>query len=235
MRSKIGVFLSLLLVCFVPTGLARAAGDWPQIEAPPRAHVQTVADDMKYSGVPMRIRKFTSETSVEGVMEFYRQRWSAGEKLKPVLNTVGEWKVIGRQSGDYYQTVQARPQGNGGSEGFIGVTTLPSHTVKPSVDTSFPRLPGTQVISDTDSSDDGRVAKTLILKNDLSVTSNVSYYQSTLPAQDWRQNTNFGNAQFNSSSHVLYFERRKESANIVINTDPRGGTMVVINIVTSSL
>jgi hypothetical protein len=235
MQSQIGAVLSLLLVCYVPAGVVRAASDWPQIEAPPRAHVQTVADDMKYSGVPMRIRKFTSETSVEGVMEFYRQRWSAGEKLKPVLNTVGEWKVIGRQSGEYYQTVQARPQGGGGSEGFIGVTTLPSKSARSSVDTLFPRLPGSQVISDIDSSDDGRVAKMLILKNELSVASNVSYYQSTLSAQDWRQNSNFGSEQRYSSSHVLYFERRKESASIVINPDPRGGTMVVINIVANSL
>ena len=233
MRSKFGVLLPLLL-SLVLTGPVQAAGGWPEVEIPPRTHVQTVADDMKYSGVPMRIRKFTSETSVENVLEFYRQHWTDG-KVKPVLNTVGGWQVIGKQSGDYYLTVQVKSLGNGGSEGLIGITTLPSQTTRPSVDTAFPRPPGTEVISDIDSSDDGRVAKTLILKNDISLSSNVSYYQATLPAQDWRQNSGFGASPHNNGSQALYFERRKESVNIVFSPDPRGGTMVVINIVTRSL
>lgn len=234
MRSLSVRVLALLLACLMPAGIVRAGG-WPEMEAPPRARVQAVAEDMKYNGVPMRIRKFTSDASAESVLAFYRQRWNEGAKLKPVLNTLGEWQIIGRQSGDYYQTVQVKPRESGGSEGLLGATKLPSLTERPNVDTNFPRMPGTQVISDVDSSDDGRVAKTLILKNDHSVTSNVSFYQSTMPTQDWRQNLGFGRNQNNHSSQALYFERRKESANVTINHDPKGGTMVVINIVTSSL
>lgn len=224
----------LLLICAMPVRFALAASDWPEIELPPQARGQSVADDMKYNGVPMRIRQFSSEAGVEGVLAFYRQRWSNDGKLKPVQNSLGEWKIIGRQSGDYYQTVQVKPRA-GGSEGFAGVTKLPSMTAPPSVDTQFPRMPETQVISDIDSNDHGKAAKTLILKNEHSVASNASYYQSILSTQDWKQNRAFGAAQNTSANHVLYFERRKEAANITISSIPQGGSIVVINIATSGL
>lgn len=224
--------LQALAILFSPS--ISFARDWPVIEPPPAARVQSVADDMKYNGVPMRIRQFSSERDVDSVLSFYRQRWGGEAKQKPVENSLGEWRIVGRQDGDYYLTVQVKRREQGGSEGFMGVSRLPSLTERPRVDLLFPRMPGSEVISDIDSNDSGKVAKTLILRNDHSVTSNASYYQSMMPGQDWKQNQSFGGPQANNT-HVLYFERRKESANIAIRPTPNGGTMVVINIVSSGL
>jgi len=208
--------------------------DWPAIEPPPGARVQSVAEEMKYNGVPMRIRQFTSEGTVDNVLWFYRQKWTEGGKRKIATNTVGGWQVLGKQDGDYYITVQVRPREPRGTEGYLGVSKLPSLTESPRVDMLFPRMPGSEVISDVDSFDNGKAAKTLILKNDHSITSNQSYYESMMPGQDWKQQKSL-RADQDINRRVLYFERRKEAASIVINPAPRGGTMVVINIVNTGL
>ena len=206
--------------------------DWPEVERPPKAHVQSVAETMKYNGIPMRIRQFSSELSVGAIVAFYRDRWSDNGKSRVVLNTLGDWQIVGRQVGDYYETVQVKARGQGGSEGFIGISKLFSLPQPPQVDMQFPRMPGSHVISDIDSNDAGKAAKTIIFKNDSSVASNTSYYQATMPAQEWKHHRGFGGPQSNGS-HVLYFERKKESASLVINPDPKGGTVVVVNIVAS--
>jgi len=208
------------------------AAEWPVVEPPPGAQVQTVADDMKYNGVPMRIRQFSTDGSVDNVLWYYRQKWTDGGKQKIADNSVAGWRVLGRQAGDYYVTVQVRQRQQGGAEGYIGVSPLPSLKESPRVDMLFPRMPGSEVISDVDSNDSGKIAKTLILRNDHSVQSNQSYYESMMPGQEWRQQKSL-RADQDMSRRVLYFERRKQSASIVINPAPNGGSMVVVNIVST--
>lgn len=204
---------------------------WPVIEPPPGASVEWVGDDMKLNGVPMQIRRFTSGMSVTEVMAFYRDRWK--ERLSPVENTVGEWRIIGRQSGDFYLTVQAKKSDSSGSEGFLGVSRLPAVATGggPVFDTRFPKMEGTEVVSDVDSNDKGKLGKTLILKNDYSVQSNASYYQSVLPTQGWKRNEGYGGIR--GDKYLLYFQRREEAASIVIAPHPDRGTAIVVNMVSN--
>lgn len=227
--------IKLLLVLLMSVTTTAAMADWPTIEPPPGARVETVAEDMHLNGVPMRIKRFTSDMSPRAVADFYQGRWTAVSKFKPVENDVQGWHVIGVQSGDYYLTVQTRSAAPRGSEGYLAVTTLPSLRERPVVDQKFPRLAGSQVLSDMDADDAGKISKTLVLKNNSSVVSNVSYYQSIMPSQDWKQNMSYGGPQHNGDAYAMYFERRKEAANIVVRKDPKGGTVVVINIVSTSI
>lgn len=220
--------IAALCVC-AWSGLALAS--WPVIEPPPGANVEWVGDDMKLNGVPMQIRRFTSSMTVAEIMAFYRVRWK--ERISPVENTVGEWSVIGRQSGDFYLTVQVKQSDRGGSEGLLGVSRLPAFASGsgPTFDARFPKMEGTEVVSDMDSNDKGKLGKTLILKNDYSVQSNASYYQSVLPAQGWKRNESYGGMR--GDKHLLYFQRREEAANIVIAPHPDRGTAIVINVVSN--
>lgn len=207
--------------------VAAPAATWPVIEAPPGAHVEWVAENMHVNGLPMRVRRFTTAMSVEQVMAFYLQRWRGTPP--PVENRVGDWRVIGRQAGDFYLTVQTRTAAGGETEGFLGVSKLPAAPDTPKLDTRFPRLDGTEVLSDVSSRDDGRLGKTLVLHNTYSVQSNASFYEGALPNQGWKRNAAFGGAE--RDRRVLYFQRRDESAALVIAPHPEGGTAIVVNIV----
>ena len=220
-------YAAALYVC-VLSGSAWAG--WPVIEPPPGASVEWVGDDMKLNGVPMQIRRFTSGMSVPEVMAFYRDRWK--ERISPVENTVGEWSIIGRQSGDFYLTVQAK-KSDRGSEGLLGVSRLPALATGsgPVFDIRFPKMEGTDVVSDVDSNDKGKLGKTLILKNNFSVQSNASYYQSVLPTQGWKRNESYGGIR--GDKYLLYFQRREEAASIVIAPHPDRGTAIVVNVVSN--
>jgi hypothetical protein len=226
---------TVLAMSLMVTAIFSRAGEWPAVEVPPQSRASWVADDMKYNNVPMRIKQFRSELGVAEVLAFYRQQWSEDGKKQYVENTLREWKIIGKQIDGHYVTVQVKAGAGGGSEGFIGASKLPSMTGRPQVDETFPRLAGTDVMSDIESNDAGKAARTLIFKNDHSVQSNASFYAATLPTQEWRQNTSHAGPQNNGNAHVLYFERRKESTHIVINRNPKGGSMIVVNIVATGL
>lgn len=208
---------------------------WPDLVAPPRSDAQWVADDMKQNNVPMRIKRFTSAMSVNEVIDFYRDQWREGGKIKTVENDLQDWKIIGRGFGDFYVTVQAKPAAKGGSEGFIAATMLLAASTVPGVDQKFPRMPGTQVMSDSMSNDLGKIGKTLVLKNSHSVQSNVSHYQSVMPTQGWIQNTFHVGSPDGGKTYVLFFERPRETAHVVISSEPRGGAMIVVNVVMTSI
>ncbi len=198
----------------------------PEVTAPPDSRVQWVGKDMTHNGVPMSVRRFDTRLSPAAVLQFYRDRWTSGPRRPPVENQVGGWSIIGRRVDGYYVTVQVRP-GAGGSEGFIGVSTLPRLEDEPELDQDFPRLAGTRVVSDTRSEDEGKSGQTLVLHNDYSVLANARYYREQLPARGWalRQDR----SPPGRGEHVQYFERRRESVHIVIAEDPGGGTSVVVN------
>lgn len=229
MSRRYGKF-SIVLAMLAFAVSALASDEWPRLDAPPGAYVEHVADDMKLNGVPMRIRRFTSQTPVADVIAFYRDRWR--DRLPPVENVVGQWTVIGKQQGDYYLTVQVKNAERGGSEGLLGISELPvaAKGGLVSFDTRFPKMAGTEVLSDVDSNDLGKRGKTLIFKNNYSVQSNASFYKSTLATQGWKRNESYGGTR--GEKHLLYFKRRHQSASIVIAPDPDHGTAVVVNLIT---
>lgn len=230
------VFLPRLLLgalCGFFTAASLSASEWPTIEAPPGASVQWVGDDIVLNGVPMQIKAFSSGAVPEQVLAFYRGLWGGGPR-PPVENRVGEWSVIGRQVSDFYMTVQVKSGAETGSEGFMGVSRLPQLRETPERDSDFPRLGGTQVISDMKSRDIGKKAHTLIMQNGYSVQSNVQFYESAMPARGWKQTqskeVDSGTAG-RDGGFVLFFNRRKEACHIVVNRSSAGDTLVVVNMV----
>lgn len=220
-------FLALMLLALLYQAPAAMAA-WPKVAPPPDANMKSVGQDMRLNGVDMRVTAFTSDMSADAVLAFYRQRWQ-----HKVENTLGEWQIIGRQEGGYYITVQVKPGEKHATEGLIGISELPALRTAPKVDASFPRMQGTQMISDMNSNDSGKKGKTLVMHNGYSVHSNASFYQTALPREGWRQNTAYGGLQTGGDAHAMFFVRGTKSCNIVINRHPEGGSAVVVNIVTN--
>ena len=230
-RLLLYCFVCLCALCSAPS----YATAWPEIKDPPHSKVVWVGDDMTQNGVAMQIKTFASDLDVKSVIEFYRNSWAAlSLAAKPVENDLGEWKVIGYQQGDYLVTVQVRPQEKNGSEGHMAVSKLPTFKGQPELDSTFPRLPGTKILSDTRSQDAGKIGKTLILTNSNSVQSNQKYYESAMLQQGWTAAQS--SSPQDANGVYLYFQRSKEACVLTISRDPKaGGSQIVVNVVQSTI
>jgi len=218
-----------LMVLFV-TGTPVNADEWPKIENPPQAHVVWVGDDLNQNGVPIKIKSFSSQATPEEIINFYNSAWNTGSDLKPVINDFGDWKIIGKQIGDYYLTVQAKQGEQTSSEGFLSVSKLPTYKGE-EITTDFPKLGGSEILSKTKSYDPGVTGETIIIKNDYSIQSNVSFYEGKMVEKGWTMTRSDVQPVNGSVSKFLYFKRSKQACSIVINQSDLGQSVIVANVV----
>jgi len=188
------------------------AVSWPELPAPPRTDVQWVAEDMEFNGMPMQIRTFRSQLSMDEVLAHYRARWSNGKRCECVENRVGPYRQIARGEGRYFYTVQVRPMDARASQGYIAVSMPTRGVLKPGA--GFPQLPATQVVNDIRTDDKETLARTLLMHNAHSLPANVSFYERELPLQGWQPVERLPRQGLARS---LRFRRAAEEATLVFN------------------
>jgi hypothetical protein len=201
---------------------------WPEVPAPPRATVESVAADLTYNGVPMRVQHFNSKVSAQEILAYYRGHWGRGE-LKPVENKVNGWQTIGMPAGPFYMTVQVKDSKSGGSEGMIGVSSTSSLMEVPKVE-NFAKLGGTQVVSVVESRDIGRSNKQIVLSNGHSVAANARFYDSELAFSGWKklQDNTSARGSVNEQGYLAMYQKGKEQIDIAINRSPNGVTTAIL-------
>jgi hypothetical protein len=164
-------------------GLSGAsAGGWPAMPLPPQSRIAWVGDDMTINGVATRIQSFSSDLDAAAVLAHFRAQWGA-DGGKFVENRVNDWRVIGRREGNYYATVQVDAGTDSGSQGYVAISEFPGGAHAVVAPDSFPSPAGTEVLSDLRTSDPGKHASTLLLRNHQSVGGNTRFYRRTLPGQ----------------------------------------------------
>jgi hypothetical protein len=202
-----------------------SARDWPSVAAPPHARLQTVAGDMTFNGLPMRIRQFHTTRTPAEVLKFYKHQWNR----RYVSNTLGPWQVLGHKQNGYYESIQVRPDGMG-THGFIGVTALENISTDSAPGHGFARMDNSHVINDIVSHDLGKTSRTLILTNRFSVSSNALFYRQHMKDKGWREEIGDGADSSARRGQVLKFHRGNESAVVVIGHS-NSRTTVVANLV----
>lgn len=214
---------ALVLLC---APLRAWADDWPSIPVPSKSRMEWVAKDMRFNGVPMRVQHFVSSADPADVLSYYRQRW--GGLGASIENTMGPWRVIGRQENAYYLTVQIKPRGRGGTEGFLGVSRLPALKSPPRLGVGFPMMEDSRVLNDIENRDPGQQARTLLLDNRFSVESNALFYREQFIHQGWSRvedrTLQVGRAR------VVVFKRSGEEAMLTLQGDGHK-TIVTANLV----
>lgn len=228
MKNKVPCVLLLVLL---PLWVGSVIGaPWPQISEPPRSNAQWVADNVLQNGIPMQVKTFRSSASLEAVMNHYRQDWTENGGTA-IENRLGEWFVIGRREGDYYVTIQVRETGKSESEGFIAVNDLSALLdERASLEDTFPRMGGSQVVSKTVSSDLGRNATTLIFENSYTANANASFYVGELKSTGWSLRTRFQRPEAGYDTYTLYFERASEGCFITVADTGSGKTYIAVNL-----
>lgn len=217
------LLLPLLLLC---STLAAAFGA-PELPPPPDATVEIVAGSASMNGVPITTRKFNVEMSVDEVLEFYRKLWRKPVDGHPGFAeaNINEWQIISRIEGDYLLTVQIAHGQYGHSIGYLAISDYRNRARVVS-SSKFPQMRESILVNDLGSDDPGKKAKTYLLRNEFSTSSNATYYRDHYLHRGW----DVAIDQPVKGGHVLSFRRSGESVDIVVQHIGEG-TYIVGNTV----
>lgn len=200
------------------------AASFPDVALPEGSTVAPTAPRMVFNGTDMRTEVFRSATKPADLMAWLKRDWHDDW----VHDTVNGWDVLGHRDGDYYITVQVRPDGDG-SRGDIGITRIPPKGTKPApIGVGFSRPSDTIVINDISYPDDPHNVRTLALANKLSVNQNIAWYQGHMAADGWRP-AEANTCQPGAKGCVLAYEKGSTTMMIAV-TDGPGATNIIANI-----
>lgn len=220
--STVAVTASLLL----PTLLFAASA--PDFPAPPEARVQSVSEDASLNGIDMTIRRFEADMAVGRVLRYYRQLWRFGKDDTPGFreNQFGGWDMITRLDGEWFLSVQVQPKGFNQSWGYLSLSKLEPGSKPEKLGKGVPMMSGSRVINDMPSSDPGKQARTLLLANGFSVSSNANYYRNYYLDRGW--NVALDIPMNNSLGHALQFQKTGQDIAITVK-ETGNGSVIVIN------
>jgi hypothetical protein len=197
------------------------ASSWPDPQLPDGTHAAAVASHMIYNGLDMRDQVFASSQSAADIVQFYRQLWGK----QSVLNQIPGWQVVGHREGDFYITVQVRPDGNG-SRGDIGILRIPTGKIKVEPGAGVPHPSNTTVFNDIMYPDDRTPARTLAMSNSLSVQQNASYYREHLAATGWKP-ADIHTCISGASSCVMSYEQGNRKMMVALTANATHSQIVI--------
>jgi len=209
---------------------AASSGDCPEFPVPDGMQVQWVAPDMVFNGVPMQIREFNIEKSVDEVLSYYKQQWPARGKLPGAVEyPLGDWQVVAAPMERCFYTVQARPTGMHSSTGILAVTRAPNG--QPAQRGSgFPMMSDSKVVNDINSVDGPKSARTLVLINQFSPQANASFYERVLSQDGWQTVSSLPVPMSNGDGYMLVMQRGVSRVDMSISRQHED-TTVLVNIV----
>lgn len=227
-------FLTLVAVLSFSSALSAGAPDFPP---PPEANVEWVGRNLEMNGIRSDIRAFHTKKSPEKVSEFYRREWEkpVGKDLPGFTETdaMAPWHLITRIEDGYLMTAQFQETDQGGTWGYLAMSPLPDKDAKPrEMGKAFPKMPDSQVLSEMNTDDPGKKARTMVIANDRSVNSNVAFYRNHFLAKGWTMETD--KTLTEGRLHSLVFKSTRKRITIMVIGD-HNQTRLVINEVTHSI
>ena len=212
------------LFCMFTSGVMAA----PRFPSPPDSTVGKLAESMIVNGLPMQIRQFTSNNSVNQILDYYRQYWPKGTEEKPgytETDILTPWIIITRVEDGYLMTVQVTENGDRGSRGLLGMSKLPDPEQElPTLGEQFPKMRGSTVFNDIHSKDIGKQGRTIQLSNKYSVQSNANFYRDHYTNQGWV--VSMDESFTGGNSYAQRFSNGNKNVIITINKGKHGSIIV---------
>jgi len=214
-----GAIAALLLLTAASVANAEA---FPDVKIPYGMQTAMVSSRMVYNGNEMQDQIFTVKTSVADTLAFYRQLWGKAS----VVTSFNGAQIVAHKQGGYFITVEIRQDGSG-SKGTIGVLKLPTGNEKPQLGSGVPVPENSAVFNDIQYPDDATPARTIALRNMLSLRQNASYYREHLIGSGWKP-TPMDTCTDASASCVMDFENGDKKITLAL-TSQGSTSRVVIN------
>jgi hypothetical protein len=224
-----GCYICLLCIC-LPAGISHAFS-LADVASPPDSNT-TYVGNMVHNGLPLEILQFTSSQSVAELLAFYKQRWSDVSKRKDsapayIEKHVGGWSILSKIEASKNVVLQVKSASGGTAEGFISVSDFSESKAPEQWVEEFPRMHGSELISNTASEEKGRQAYTLIFVNDHSVSENNEFYRVSMDGYGWRYSR--GGVKDNVS--MLHFLNDDWYCDIALSEADDGKSVILANLV----
>ncbi|MET0068870.1 MAG: hypothetical protein ABW096_02455 [Candidatus Thiodiazotropha sp.] len=221
----------LCLLCMFLHVELSSAYNLADIAKPPGSKM-TYVGEVVHNALPLEILQFTSNNSPTEILAFYKQRWSdvtSGKDNVPsyIEKHVGNWAILSKMEVSKSVVVQLKKVSDGTTEGFISVADLAKREEPGRWVTEFPRMDGSELFSNTMSSDKDRQAYTLIFLNDNSVSENNEFYLMSMEAQGWRLSRN--GTKDNIS--IFYFLMDNWYCDLTLSKADDGKSVIMVNLV----
>ena len=201
------------------------AASWPAVPLPEAATGELVSEHMKYNGLDMRASRFATPRKLDEVILFYTGLWTG----QYVMNKVGPKTIIGHAIGKHYVTIELE-QGDGGTEGTVGIMQLPKKGAKPKLGEGIYRPASAEVISDITYLDTPGKTRTVLMKNKMSPYVNYQSFVQRMSPQGWK-GTLTGPCKPASSACVAHFEGpRGGKMAMTLTREGKAGTVLALNI-----
>lgn len=202
--------------------------------APMGARVEMVAPDMQFNGVPMTIRAIHAKNiSPDQLLAHYRTLWSrlaTASRPASLEQDVNGWRVISTVQGECFTTVQVKAESSG-SHALVSVSRKPAQNAKlEAPGKGFPVLPGSKVLNDFAYRDDIRNARTLVLSNQATLTTNLAFYRDQMQDAGWQLLSERRPRGSDDQAYVLTLKKQLQEASIVLS-QAQGLVTVVVNVV----
>ncbi len=201
------------------------ASDWPEIEFPDTAKVEVVADNMRYQGYPMKTWLVEDKQSQMMLASFFKQQWQNSSDRFDAQMFNGDYIINSLQ--DPYLLTARISQNYDHVVAYVGITKNVEQAESNNVNSSqFPVPTGTTVISDIESTDLYKQARTLVMNNPKSLSANYHYFRRYFQQRGWVENSAMldsqaGKAVLQMSQGTnlidISFNRKKSKTFIVAN------------------
>lgn len=191
--SRLVVWLPLtaLLLAF---NLATAAPDLhsaplPEIVPMKGMTARWVSKRGTLNGLPISTKEFSTKHTIEEIARFYKREWPRLGLNPPMIEFSNENNVvIFSKTGNYFYSIEAETVAGGGSQGQMMVSLAPD-LVKVNKSTSFPLMPGSEVIMRIEGEDLGDQVETLMVSSPATVEQNYRFLVDKLKRAGWSLNT----------------------------------------------
>ncbi len=210
---------SVCMLLVMPCAVA-----WPQLPAPSNARVESVGEQVRLNGIPMRTQRVLIKRQPEDVARHYRDALGprhASERLPDRL-------ILSQGRDEYFISVSIRPIEPGVTEALISVADSREAKKLAGRPLGF-RLPvDSALLSDLESVDAGKRSRQLVLSNTHSIPSNLVALSRELAARGMRPDG--PPLRQGTAEHVQIFKGDRREANLTL-VHRAGETRIVMTMI----
>lgn len=220
--------LALALACLLCAAAVSAAPAWPTVALPDDARRYDIGEQINANGTPLRMQGFVSARAPADLARWFRAR--LGQPL--MENTVAGKLVLGHPQDEFYLTVQLEALAHG-TRGLVAVSHLRAGYERfPAMREAslrlLARLPaGSRVISQTTSTEAGKLSRHLVLANGHGVDVNRSHVIGMMREDGLALQREAGPGA--AAGRTLFFAGAGRDAMAVLSPNPDGGSTLLLH------
>lgn len=196
----------VLMCCLFPFS---AGADWPEIPFPENSRVESIGEQVRLNGVPMRMFQAHLQGGADQTLRFYRGQ--LGPKLAEELLPSGE-RILAQGRGDYFITLRIRPLPDKTSMVLISISDARAAKAAANRPLGFGLPADSSVLSDMESTDAGKRSRQLVFFNHHDLETNRQSIARELLTRGYRPDSMPG--QRKQDSAVMYFQGDKREARL---------------------